>query len=68
VPDFTAAIIVLERETHAYANMERTLNRQLKVFPPESKQYLGAKTALDEVKGRILSLNAGIKALKHQGK
>ena len=62
--DHTVAIIVLEREAHGLAEMERTLNRQLKVYAADSKQHQGAATALDEVKTRISALKAGIKALK----
>lgn len=61
--DYSTAIIVLEREMHAVAEMERTLKRQLEVFPPDSRDYRGAKTALDVARNRISALKAGIKAL-----
>jgi hypothetical protein len=60
---FTVAIVVLEREASALGQYVRQLERQVKKFPKDSKDHLGAQQALDATQLRIKALKAAVNAL-----
>lgn len=58
------AIVVLQREINWLDHYEGQLDRQLEVFPPDSKDAHGARQAKDVCKGRIKALQAAISVLQ----